>query len=315
MSVADIRRELDAEKSALQYSFVTPDRDEWLTDHLARLIDKMGVSSILDIGRDVVCVPSNLDFYWAEVVNGEDERGEPTHSYDKRRAPKCHPFEFFFNRKTLENLPRVTLGPGEFSVNGGVTAHMPFGESFNARDFDRVQFTDGLFAILDDDPNGDDRLHYRVFYRELDMGVPYFLIDAVQGHSGGFFTNFFEALQPLMPVVSLGLNIAFPGLGQLIGSSLLGVVGVTASPLLAQAVGNAAMGTLMSGGDYKHAIINAAAGFAGSSIGATLAAATNSQLIGAITASAARTAIAGGNVKAAITNTLIQQGARNASIR
>lgn len=71
----------------------------------------------------------------------------------------------------------------------------------------------------------------------------------------------------IMPVIAIAM-MAFPGVGTMIGGQLLGAIGVTATPAITAALGNAIMQTVLSGGDIKKGVTAAAASYLGAQAGA-----------------------------------------------
>lgn len=95
-----------------------------------------------------------------------------------------------------------------------------------------------------------------------------------------FYTQWFSTSDfgDFLPVFSM-IGLAF-GLPLLLGETVLGAVGITASEAVSTAVGNIAINTAITGGDVTHAIANAAASFAGGQIGGQIGETVDSVAIG-----------------------------------
>lgn len=107
------------------------------------------------------------------------------------------------------------------------------------------------------------------------------------------FGNFLKFAAPLF-------LMAIPGVGQAIGATAFGALGVTVSPTIAAAVGNIAVSTALSGGDIERAVINQLAAGAGAFAGGFVGQAVDSARIGQVVASVTTAAATGGDIRAAL---------------
>lgn len=114
-----------------------------------------------------------------------------------------------------------------------------------------------------------------------------------------------ESLQMIFVGASLAFSLGTgASLARELGNKILSATIGPASPWVSTAVGNAAIGTALSGGDVesavKSALIGAGAGEAGALVGGSVASATEVQALGRVASAATSTYIRGGNVDSAI---------------
>lgn len=93
-----------------------------------------------------------------------------------------------------------------------------------------------------------------------------------------------------------------------IGSAVLGPTMAASYPALATGIGQAAMSTLMNGGDIQKGVTSAVASYVGAGAGSQVATASGIDALGSATAAATRAFINGGDVTAAVTQSLLQNG-------
>lgn len=305
MSAAALARQLRSVQTILQYQIDSnAGRNDWLTDRLAELLDAAGVRDIREIGRELRTVKFTATHYETKIAmvsnpaetGGESEQRQVV----AVKVPAKATFEVFFNRRTFADLPSGELLSGAIlfnyyphTVRDPLTQEYAINTGFIARIYDKSR----------------ERFYFDVFIRYIGEGIPFFFAVPVVVESGGALRQFFSTVAPAMPVISVALAVLAPGIGLAIGQAVLGATAAAAYPMLATAIGNAAIGTILSGGNVKAGVMGAVAGFAGGAIGGTLAKSLNSELVGVVAARAASTAIVGGDVKEAAKNALLQTGA------
>lgn len=115
-------------------------------------------------------------------------------------------------------------------------------------------------------------------------------------------------------VVMVALPIGGISIGANVGAAIFGQSFAAAYPLVTAAVGNAAVATVLNGGDVKAAAKSAALGAigggVGSAAGAQVAQMTTSPLFGALAQSVTSAAIQGGDLKSAAISTLVTNGVK-----
>lgn len=121
-----------------------------------------------------------------------------------------------------------------------------------------------------------------------------------------------ETFTAIASLAAIAVSVAFPALAATIGSTVMGPELAAAYPLVAQGIGNIAINTALSGGDVETAVVGAVSGGLGSGVGGFVAGATDSAIIGSVTAAATKTAIVGGNIGEAVAGSLLSAGLRNA---
>ena len=98
------------------------------------------------------------------------------------------------------------------------------------------------------------------------------------------------------------------GLPAIIGEAVLGAELAAAYPNVANAVGQVATRTVLTGGDIEAAVTGAASGLVGLEFGDVVGTAVDSAAIGAAAAAATTAALAGGDARQAAVNSLITRG-------
>jgi hypothetical protein len=119
-------------------------------------------------------------------------------------------------------------------------------------------------------------------------------------------TNFFETEATLLQII--GVIASFAGLPPIIGQSITKAIGVTASLGVKKAIGSIAMSTLLSGGDVRNAVKNAAVNMLGTEIGEFARAASGLEIIGVVADASATAAVTGSDITSAIAADLAQAG-------
>lgn len=153
---------------------------------------------------------------------------------------------------------------------------------------------------------GDGNVSYCILSTPNGFGVvPYW-----QSSSIGDKLFFMQSLQMGFTFASFalafgsGLNIA-----KEIGTKIIGAEMAASYPVAAIITGNTAINTALNGGDIeaaaKSAVVSAGAGQVGGIVGAEVASATDVQALGRVAAAATSTYIRGGNVDAAIAESLV----------
>ncbi len=118
---------------------------------------------------------------------------------------------------------------------------------------------------------------------------------------GGFFNTGFGKL------VIVGSSVIFgPQMAAL--ASQIGVAVVGQAGMLANAVGNIALNTVLNGGNVENAIKGYATGFAGSQIGGNIGSFVGSDNVGRAASAAATAAIRGADVNKAVATSLLNIG-------
>ena len=102
----------------------------------------------------------------------------------------------------------------------------------------------------------------------------------------------------------IGIALAFIGVPAFLGAAVLGTATATAYPLLAQAIGNLAVQTVLSGGDFENAIKGSIAGIVAGYAGGAVGAYTDIQALGTVTGAATKAAILGKDVDKAVLTAL-----------
>lgn len=114
--------------------------------------------------------------------------------------------------------------------------------------------------------------------------------------TGSFFSQ-------IAPFIALGL--AFAGIPAYLGTAIMGVEAAAAYPLAAQALGNAAIGTVINGGNVEKAVTSAAIGFAGGYVGNFAGTGLNSEALGRVAGSVTTAALKNQNIGvAALTSSI-----------
>ena len=112
-------------------------------------------------------------------------------------------------------------------------------------------------------------------------------------------------------LIIISLAAAFAGLPAALGEVVLGAQTAAAYPLAAQAIGNMALQTALTGGDIEAAVKSAAASLVGAQFGNVVGSGLDSAQIGKVAAAAATAAVQGGDIEKAVVRTLINIGAQN----
>lgn len=273
-SVERIRSQLDAEKQIFGYRYVPDEKlDSWITNELAIYIAGKGTSDIRDITefRGPVNVPKTFGL-----------------------TPDLQPItglETIDTRFWYDALTGVQFPFAKVSKFTGETAP--------------DSLTSDYFLALD---KGDKHIGLRI--RFTPDKVPYWIAHVVQKQPSGVFQQLWEAAKPMLPVVAIAFSFLAPGLGAAIGKSIFGAAGITASPAFAAALGNTALGTVFNGGDLEGALKGQLLGMAGGLVGGNVAKLADSPLLGKVAGVAVNAGLAGGDIKAAIGQTLLMEGAK-----
>lgn len=136
-----------------------------------------------------------------------------------------------------------------------------------------------------------------------DSGIPVFAV--IKGDSG-----FWEDVKKGAGII--GLILAFTGVGAIIGAAVMGAAAAAAYPLVAAAIGNICIETVLTGGDISAAVKNGVLGMAAQGIGGYVGGATQSAVIGQAAQAATNAAIKGQSIDVAVASAVIvnygQQG-------
>lgn len=120
--------------------------------------------------------------------------------------------------------------------------------------------------------------------------------------------SLFDQYTPV--IASLAFSIGTAGAGAQIGASVMGAELAASYPALASIVGNAALQTVINGGDVGRAVQGAVIAGFGSGAGGIVTAATDSATIGAAAGAAAQAAVTGGDISSAVASSLALSGAK-----
>lgn len=118
-------------------------------------------------------------------------------------------------------------------------------------------------------------------------GVPIFAV--VKGDSG-----FWEDIKKSAGII--GLALSFTGVGAAIGVAVMGTAAAAAYPLIASAIGNISISTVLSGGDIGSAVKNGLLGMAAQGLGGYVGDVSGSTTIGQAAQAATNAALKGGNL-------------------
>lgn len=136
---------------------------------------------------------------------------------------------------------------------------------------------------------GGGTISYYTQYTE--SGVPIFAV--VKGDSG-----FWQDVEKSAAII--GLVLSFTGVGAAIGTAVMGTAQAAAYPLIASAIGNISISTVLSGGDIGKAVQNGLLGMAAQGIGGYVGDASGSATIGQAAQAAANAALKGQNLAIAV---------------
>ena len=123
---------------------------------------------------------------------------------------------------------------------------------------------------------------------------------------GSLLSNFLSVAAPLV-------MMAVPGIGQMIGSTLTGALGISASTAINAAIGNTVINTVLNGGDLAKAVKSTVGQWAGAEVGSIVGksaadmfgSADAGKYIGNIASAGTRAAISGQNISNALTGSAI----------
>lgn len=101
--------------------------------------------------------------------------------------------------------------------------------------------------------------------------------------------------------------VGAPYVSQL-GSAVVGPTVTAQYPALAQGVGQAMVSTALNGGDVRDGVTSAFASYVGAGVGQGVTSATNADIVGKAAAAATRALINGGDIDAAVLQSLAQSG-------
>lgn len=139
-------------------------------------------------------------------------------------------------------------------------------------------------------------------------GGVYYMVHFTPSGLPVFYTRWVDTsdLSGLLPV----LTIAFMtfGVPMLLGETILGAVGVTASNAVTAAVGNIAINTALTGGDVGYAVSKGAASLAGGAIGGQIGETFDSAAIGKAAEVATSAALQGKQISALTLATALATG-------
>ena len=187
---------------------------------------------------------------------------------------------FFYDQKTghvfTDQNPNVNSAAFNAGANGG-----------------------GLFTIFSRDGRELDQI-YLFFTKD---GFPVFWnISKDQG------SDWTDVRTGIIFVGSIVLAAVGAPIASQIGATVLGPSMAATYPALAQGIGQAAMSTLMNGGDIEKGVTSAVASYVGAGVGGQVASTTGSDIIGQATAAATRAYINGGDATSAVAQSLLQNG-------
>lgn len=175
-----------------------------------------------------------------------------------------------------------------------------------------AQFTKSPYAPPAEDlfySTGDgNRFNYLIYLKFTPDGYPVFLM--VQTDSGSDWVAFRTGV---LFVGSFVVGFALPALGASIGQAVLGAQTAAAYPALANAIGNAAVNSVLNGGDVKSGVTSAISGVGSGAVGAVVAQSTT-QAIGAASAAATQALLTGGDLKSAVLSSALQSGIKGVSM-
>lgn len=130
--------------------------------------------------------------------------------------------------------------------------------------------------------------------------------------SSSDLTTIKEFLLAAAPLALVFLPIAGVQVAQALGGAIMGPTAAAAYPAAANAIGQVAIGTALSGGDIegavKNAVLSYGGNFAGALAGSTMSGLTGLDIIGKVASAATSAAVTGGSVENAIIGVAIQTG-------
>lgn len=302
-----LKREIWSQKNLLgiRYSHASGFNDAQLVNFLAYgLINLLGVTQLSDFGMENTFINSPVDIRWANVKRGD------LISYPR-----------YFNKRTGQESIR-----SDYSRLGGNVDWLDPGISARAfwvfQDGTRKPAQDSgslsWYSFKEKYPSTASHVEFvqhhwyasktgegiqRFFVTFTDSGYP---ILQVSNEATGFFADFGD----LLPIISLAL--AFTGAGSFIGSQLLGTLGVevaTIETAVVNAVGNAAINTVLSGGDVVTAVTKSAGGLAGAYVGDFVGAGVDNITVGQAAGAGATAVINGTDITTAIVGSLANSAA------
>lgn len=144
---------------------------------------------------------------------------------------------------------------------------------------------------------------YLVYVRFTKDGIPVFYVRAIYIES-----EWHEFAQGVIFVATSLVGYAFPGLGTAVGGAVMGAEAAAAYPLIAAAIGNAAVMTALNGGDIQAGVIASLATLAGQGVGNVVRDATSSAIIAQAAAAATKALAMGGDIQKAVGQSLLSSG-------
>lgn len=280
-----IKRQIKLIKKAAGIKFQGGMDDAWYTHDMATKLAIRGVSDLQQFvaKHEEFVLPANSivsqtnDNQFISVLQYEDAAYEEsqTKSYpiDSRKIKKITEFSDTSDGPILVDVYKTTE---PITLDLGISYWY---NKENGKEFPPLG--DDIWETAFE---GKGRVYYKV--KLTDSGLPIFY---TQWES----TSDLGAILPVFSIVSLAF-----GLPLLLGETVLGAVGITATEAVSTAVGNLAINTALTGGDVTLAVTNAAASFAGGQIGGQIGETVDSVAIGKAATVATTAALKGKQIDA-----------------
>lgn len=302
LQFSKVKRQLQAEKTALQFQYRGAMGDEWLTNLLALKLVQNGIYDINDFARKnrvlnlPVDTPLVLEYNFDSQPTGRIlyRWFEPDPGWGNRGK-----FEVAIDPAYVQWYAVGDESPRPWT-NRALSLETEYRDYYYNKSTGRRL---DLFSSFPEDT---------IYIDETGHGATYFLVKFPANGPAIFYASlvvpesWWQQVAPLLSIVAMALT--YGGAASWLGGTVLGADAAAAYPALANATGKLMISTVLSGGDVAQAATKFVSGFAGGYFGDVLGTGLDSAAIGTIADSVISTAIEGGDIRAAALQTIAQLG-------
>lgn len=287
---AKVERQIKLIKAAANVTFQGGMPDEWYTQDMAKKLAIRGIADIMDFSeeRKTITLPIGTK---VSVDRGEySDWNDPiyfvyyskTDSFENERYDFANFQKYTVDRKSIEQTPGSAEDSWVWVTTEPITIDIG-AEYFSKKTGE--YFPIGIDAVWESAFEGKGGVYYKVKFSET--GIPIFFTQ-------WFSTNTLTDLAPFISIAAMAFT--FGGGALFLGESILGAIGLNASPAITTAIGTVAFNTAVTGGDVEFAVKKTASNLIGAEFGGAIGASTDSVAIGKAASIAATATLEGKNI-------------------
>lgn len=284
---AKVERQIRLVKQATNVVFSGGMSDDWYTHDMAQKLAIRGLSDLQDFAakHNEMVLPAGSNVQPSGdgfVFSTSDAEGNIVNTYPIDRAKV----------KAVQLSGSYDTGPQTaYQTTEPITLDLGVAYYYNKANGQRYPESGEFFETAYEGHGG---VYYMVHF--MPSGLPVFYTRWVDTND----------LSGLLPVLAIAF-MAF-GVPMLLGETILGAVGVTASQAVTATVGNIAINTALTGGDVAYAVSKGAASLAGGAIGGQIGVNFDSAAIGKAAEVATSAALQGKQISALTLATALATG-------